>query len=187
MTIGRMNVINRNVSQLNAYTSYFKLKVTDKELKKLLSLVNTSELVEKARQAKVKQDAAHEKKMQEAAKAYETYLKYWREDNNVALLHLPEPIASLCNFYRQQTTALTHLRFNKDQNRVETSKGVQIPVEIAKRAYIQLNGCMEGTCNQISVPVMNYTITQTTKESIIAGCHTIPKEDVRYIAELLNW
>ncbi len=81
----------------------------------------------------------------------------------------------------------THLRFNKDQNRVETSKGVQIPVEIAKRAYIQLNGCMEKSCKGLAVPVLHYTITETGKDYIKAGCHTIPKEDVRYIANLLNW
>lgn len=73
------------------------------------------------------------------------------------------------------------------ENRIETSKGVQIPVEIAKRAFIQLNGCMEGSCNSISVPVLHYTITKTTKDAVIAGCHTIPKEDVRYIADLLKW
>ena len=65
--------------------------------------------------------------------------------------------------------------------------GVQIPTEIAKRAYIALNGCMTGKCESLNIPVMNYTITKTTDKAIIAGCHTIPKEDIRYIANLLKW
>jgi hypothetical protein len=64
---------------------------------------------------------------------------------------------------------------------------VQIPVEVAKRAYTKLNGCMVNACKDIDVPVMQYTITETTNEAIIAGCHTIPKSDINYIATLLKW
>jgi hypothetical protein len=46
---------------------------------------------------------------------------------------------------------------------------------------------MEGSCKDINVPVLNYTITETGKDYIKAGCHTIPKTDVKYIAELLKW
>jgi len=46
---------------------------------------------------------------------------------------------------------------------------------------------MEGECKSIAVPVLSYTITETTKDYIKAGCHTIPKTDVNYIANLLNW
>jgi len=46
---------------------------------------------------------------------------------------------------------------------------------------------MESVCKDISIPVLHYTITETGKEYIKAGCHTIPKSDVFYIANLLKW
>lgn len=184
---GRISGINQYINELNIYCKYFKLKPKDKELNTLLSLAAAPDFVEKAREAKGKADEANAKKMKQAGKAYDQYLILWREYKEEEIKELPQKVKDLCNFYNNNQEALTRLRFNKEANRVETSKGVEIPAAIAKRAFIQLNGCMEGTCNSISVPVLHYTITKTTKDAIIAGCHTIPKEDVRYIANLLNW
>jgi hypothetical protein len=58
---------------------------------------------------------------------------------------------------------------------------------MAKQAYSELNGCLEGACKDLEINVYHYTISETTKDNLIAGCHTIPKEDVRYIAALLKW
>ncbi len=140
-----------------------------------------------ARQSSEKEAAARAAKMKQAIKAYDQYIALWRGYKDEEIKELPEKIKSLCNFYSNNKQSFTRLRFNTGTNRVETSKGIQIPAEIAKRAYIQLNGCMEGSCKDISVPVMDYTITETGKDYIKAGCHTIPKEDVNYIANLLNW
>lgn len=184
---GRINGISRQIEQLNIYCQYFKLKVKDSELKRLLKIAASPDFIEQARQLKDKANAAAEKKMKEAEKAYEQYITLWREYKEEEIKEMPDKMKTLANYYNNQKAAYTRLRFNREQNRVETSKGVQIPEQIAKRAYIQLNGCMAAACNQIAVPVMNYTITKTTKEAIIAGCHTIPKADIQYIANLLNW
>jgi hypothetical protein len=184
---GRINLINRQIEQLNIYCAYFKLKVKDSELKSLLKIATAPDFVEQARTAKEKENAANEKKMKQAAKAYDQYISLWRDYKDEEIKELPAKIKDLCNLYRQNQQSFTRLRFNSGANRLETSKGVQIPAEIAKRAYIQLNGCMEGSCKDISVPVMDYTITETGKDYIKAGCHTIPKSDVQYIANLLNW
>lgn len=186
-TQDRINGINNLISELTIYCQYFKLTVKDKELKSLLNLAKQPDFLEQARAAKDKENAANEKKMKQAAKAFEQYITLWRAYNDEAIKELPQSIKDLCNYYNNNQMAFTRLRYNADQNRLETSKGVQIPADIAKRAFIQLNGCMEGTCNKISISVLSYTITETTKEYIKAGCHTIPKEDVRYIANLLNW
>lgn len=184
---GRVNTIQIAIGQLNKYIQYFGLKIKDTELKKLLKLVATSNFIQQAREAKAKQDAANEKKLTEGSKAYEVYVNLWRADDTEGIKNMPQKLKDAANYYHRQGEALTRLRFDKATNRVETSKGVQIPAEIAKRAYKQLNGCMEGECKDISVPVMDYTITETGKDYIKAGCHTIPKADVLYIANLLNW
>lgn len=184
---GRIDDINCHINRLNIYCSFFKIKVKDKELKSLLKMAASPAFVESAREAKDKANAAHERKMKEAAKAYEQYIILWRNSDNKAISDMPDKTKELCNLYNRTANPYTRLRYNAAQNRVETSKGVQIPVEIAKRAFTALNGCIEGECNELDIPVLDYTITKTTKEALIAGCHTIPKEDVNYIANLLGW
>ena len=183
----RINGINNLIGELNTYCQYFKLKVKDSELKSLLKIAAQPDFVEQARQAKDKANAAKERQMKQATKAFEQYINLWREYKDEQIQELPTKTKELCNLYRNNTESYTRLRYNATQNRLETSKGVQIPADIAKRAFIALNGCMEGTCGNISIPVMNYTITETTKDYLKAGCHTIPKSDVNYIANLLNW
>jgi hypothetical protein len=184
---GRTNGVSVLIGELNAYVSYFKLKIKDSELKSMLKIASSPDFLDKAREAKEKQDAVTEKKVKEAAKAYEIYIALWREGNTEGIKALTEKTKDLCNYYLRNTNSFTRLRYNAQENRLETSKGIQIPAQIAKRAYTQLNGCMEGSCQDISVPVLNYTITETGEDYIKAGCHTIPKDDVRYIANLLGW
>jgi len=186
-TQDRINGINNLISELNTYCQYFKLKVKDSELKSLLSIAAKPDFLEQARSAKDKQNAANAQKMIQAVKAYDVWLNLWRKYDTDGLQALPTKTKELCNFYSNNAESFTRLRYNTAENRLETSKGIQIPAEIAKRAFIQLNGCMEGTCKDISVPVLHYTITETTKDYIKAGCHTIPKSDINYIANLLNW
>jgi len=186
-TQDRINGINNHISKLTAYCQYFKLKIKDKELKELIKLASTDNFLQVAREAKDKANEVENKKRESAIKAYSKYLNLWRNDDSESIKAIPEKTKTLINWYANSAHPFTHLRYNKAHNRLETTKGVQIPVEIAKRAFIQLNGCMEGICKDISVPVMNYTITETTKEYIKAGCHTIPKTDIIYIAKLLNW
>lgn len=186
-TQDRVNGIQNHIEKLNTYCQYFKLKVKDSELKALLKIAGQPGFIQQAREAKAKLTAANDKKLKQAAKAFEQYINLWREYKDEEIKELPAKTKELCNFYNNQQIAFTRLRYNTGENRLETSKGVQIPAEIAKRAFIQLNGCMEGICKDISVPVMNYTITETTKDYIKAGCHTIPKTDIAYIANLLKW
>jgi hypothetical protein len=184
---GRISEINRNIEQLSRYYAYFGLKIKDKELKSLITLASKDDFVAQARSANEKEYAANQAKMVKAAKAYELYIDLWRKYDSEGIKELPTKTKELCNFYTKNVGSFTRLRYNKDEKRVETSKGVEIPAAIAKKAFITLNGCMEGKCDNLSIPVLNYTITKTTKDTIIAGCHTIPKADVNYIADLLNW
>jgi len=187
-TESRINAIRANIGQLLAYCEYFKIPVKDKELKALIKLSESPDFVTAAREAKEKATKQADAKMKQAVKAYDKYLEYWRNfREDQAADELPEKTKELCNYYRNNTESFTRLRFNADQNRVETSKGVQIPAEVAKRAYLALNGCLAKSCNGLSIPVLHYTITESGKDYIKAGCHTIPKTDIYYIAALLNW
>lgn len=184
---GRINEINSKIDELNKYVAYFGIKIKDKELNNLLKIAKSPDFITHAREAKEKQDAANAILLNKAYKAYELYIGLWRNYKEDEIKELPEKTKDLIRTYERNTQGFTRLRLNSKQARIETSKGIQIPVQIAKNAYMQLNGCMEGSCDNLAIPVMNYTITETGKDYLKAGCHTIPKDDVRYIANLLNW
>lgn len=186
-TESRVNSIQYNIGQLEAYCAYFKLPITDKELKSLLKMAAAPDFIEQARKARDKKAASDTKKMKQAEKAAAVALSLWRMGKDEQLQELPEDIKALVRHYQHQQSAFTHLRYNAENNRVETSKGVQIPAEIAHRAFFQLKGCMQTACTGLEIPVMQYTITETGKDYIKAGCHTIPKTDIQYIANLLGW
>ena len=186
--VHRISDLNNNIAQLETYCKYFNIKVIkDSELKAMLKLAKGEDIVNAAKELQGTIDKANASKMKLAVKAYGQYLNLWRKFDSEGIKELSPKVKELCNHYTNARESFTHLRLDTGANRLETSKGVQIPVEVAKRAYIALNGCMTGKCNHLSIPVMNYIITQTTDKAIIAGCHTIPKEDIKYIASLLNW
>lgn len=184
-TQSRINVISGIMGHIEAYCKYFKLTV-GKELKKLIKLSQSPDFVQAAIEAKEKQNKATELKMKKATKVYDKYLFYWRNFQETEDV-FTEQEKELIRFYYSSSQSFTRLRFNKDQNRVETSKGVQIPVEIAKRAFINLGDCLNSVCKNLSIDVLSYTITESGKDYIKAGCHTIPKEDVNYIAKVNGW
>ena len=139
-TESRVNDIQANIAQLKTYCLYFGLPIKDKELKNLLEIAEKSDFIELARQAGAKDAENKAKKMKQAAKAYEQYLNLWRAFDETGLQDMPAKTKELCNFYVNSQQSFTRLRLNTGQNRLETSKGGQIPVEGAKPAYIQLNG-----------------------------------------------
>ena len=86
----------------------------------------------------------------------------------------------------------TLLRYNEEKQRVETSKQVQVPVEIAHTFYryikimIAKGGCTSRNCCDY-VLMGHYTVDKITEEEIVVGCHTIQMTEVEAIAKQLNW
>lgn len=89
--------------------------------------------------------------------------------------------------YISGNTAL--LRYNPKTRRVETSKGVEIPVELAKRFYtwvqrtLKTGGCV-GECNY---KLMDFEVRAVNENELIVGCHTVAMSEADAIAKLLNW
>lgn len=81
------------------------------------------------------------------------------------------------------------LRYNTEKQRVETSKGVQIPVELAKRFYkwvkmtIKKGGCI-GDCNY---KILDFEVRAVNENELIVGCHTVAMSEADAIANLLKW
>lgn len=80
-----------------------------------------------------------------------------------------------------------YLRFNG--KRIETSQNVEIPLEVAKRAFnwilstITNGGCL-GECNY---KILDFEVKEVNKDFIKIGCHTIDIKEIKSIAKKLNW
>lgn len=81
------------------------------------------------------------------------------------------------------------LRYNKDTQRIETSKGIEIPVKIAERAFkwiiktLKSGGC-EGECKY---KILDFEVTALNSKLLIVGCHTIELKEVNKLAKKLGW
>lgn len=106
---------------------------------------------------------------------------------------IAEDIASFKSFESRGVyygkSDLSYLRYNTDKKRVETSRGIEIPVEIAKRAYIWLMDIVEkGGCVECcDYKILNYTVNYVNKNTFKIGCHIIPISEAKEIAKQLNW
>jgi hypothetical protein len=184
----RVISLQKNVFELENYCTYFKIKnIGDVELLGLLKLCKSENIVNAAKEAKAVTDKAIQNKMKLATKAFDVYLKHWRNFDNEALKAMPDKIKDLCSYYDIHGNGFTRLRLNKSNNRLETSKGIEIPVLIALKAYTALKDCLKGNCKGLNIPVVGYTITEANTKFIKAGCHTIPQIDILYIAGLCGW
>lgn len=75
----------------------------------------------------------------------------------------------------------THLRINKNHD-VETSKGMIIPNREARIAY---EAFKRGKL--LGLKLLGYTITQVNTETrrVVAGCHSVPFEDIEQLGSQL--
>lgn len=184
---GRLNRLSEEIRQVKHYASVLEIQVPP-ELVRLIDIANDPEILDKAREAKSQADLAEKIKLEEATKIFnEKYLPLWRDYDTEAISEISDKDISIIRNYQSSLNSFTRLRYDKIKERVETSKGVQIPVEIAKGVYFEIKDCLTGSCKGLNIPVLHYTITKVDSKSLVAGCHEIPVEDINYIANLLGW
>lgn len=177
----RIKSITDTASQIKEYCVYFNIKPKG-ELKRLLKEATSDSMVSNTQAAVKRLKDGRDRKIAAANKLYKKYVDAWRDFKEYGVGQKVESTFVEISFLM----GTTRLRYNNQQKYVETSKGINIPVPIAKRAYNQLERYM-GEVHAIHIPVLNWTITNSGKEYINAGCHTIPNEDIYYIADLLGW
>ena len=75
----------------------------------------------------------------------------------------------------------TYLRFNAEKQRIETSKGVEIPVKIAKEFYLSLKS------GNLPEKILDFDTNSYDGTVLKIGCHIIPQAEIDAIAKQLNW
>jgi len=120
--------------------------------------------------------AAENRRMAKARRIYAEKVAEWK---NASISRLPLCPASLNEY--------TFLRFNPLNDRVETSKQVELPVEKARHFWEFIKNVLQSGCKSFNYSILHFKVDEITKDYIKVGCHKIQISEARRIAELLNW
>jgi hypothetical protein len=170
-----LNEIAREYAQAIKYAEFFGLEVPE-TLKIAHSITDKAAYREYADKKQAALQAEEERKQERLLKQHKEALKKWR----VFEYH-----------YRSLPSRVTdqdYLRYNSTTNRIETSQGVQIPADIAKRFYNYVMQIIsKGGCTDCTQKILEYRVKNIDKNGIVVGCHRILMPEIKRIAKLLNW
>lgn len=83
---------------------------------------------------------------------------------------------------------LDYLRYNG--KRIETSQGIEIPLQIAQEAFnfirniLPQGGCLDGSCDY---EILDYKVKSITQDYLEIGCHRIEISEINNLAKELKW
>lgn len=154
-------------------------KVT-KPLQKILDALDADSALDFNKQLKAqaerRQVIAKRKLMVKIAKGVEL----WKSDHTL-------PLSTIQNIYSLGNTA--YVRYNSSTKRIETTKGVEIPVAIAKKFWGYIQGVLAGkeTLTDCSYKILDYCVDRIDKDGIKVGCHEVEYKEALSIAKELGW
>ena len=177
-----LDAIAYQKSLFEAYVQFFNLKVNISDYAYLLIVSKTgaieaSEADKKAKELADKKRAAKQKRAFKKALLLDVKkVDLWKSFEFTAL-HL----------YLSNHNNNTYLRFNASTNEIETSKGIKLPLNVAKRFYkwfnaVLLKGGCDGNCNR---KILDYEVTSVNKGGLIVGCHNISIDEINLISKHL--
>lgn len=156
-----LSEISHAKSQMQAYIDFFKLKVKA-EYKTLLQADDSkgfSEYLSK-QQARIKREQAAAKRKDEQALV--RGIKNFREFKER-------------NIYNRDDR--DYLRYNKELEQVETSQGVPIPVDVAKRIYKSIVSAQKKGMPD-DMQILGYSVKEITPDYVKVGCHTLYMDEI---------
>lgn len=144
-----LNILSSIENKVNIYAIYFGIEIPE-TLKAVLSIKDKAEFLEYEYKARILAKIDEAKRLKEQKAKFKDDIKKW----------LNLETSRLYTTYKYD-----FLRIN--DNRIETTQAVQIPLELGKRLYQSIKN---GTLN-VGDKVLNYSINEVGKE-IKIGCHT---------------
>jgi hypothetical protein len=184
----RLNTVGTMIQEFNSYAEFFELKV------RMTYPEDWSELRKRARELLKRYDvlnAEREKVKAERRKLEEELRRKKFEE----LLPMWEKCEIGTNLLPQHATIF--LRLRRDQARVETSQGAQVPI-----AYVRAIWKLITNCRNIGKPMSQVEVDATGQKdlerfykvdridvdgSLHIGCHHILWEQIERLARRLNW
>lgn len=163
------------VCRLRAFVS--ELSITpDRELLTLLDHPSLTAITQLNKATAKKAAEAEKKKMALLSKLFTATRKAWRDE-----------VINKGSLQNPLDANLAYLRWNENTVCVETSKGIEVPVAVAKKCYDFLQSQLPSGCSTCNFSLLGFRVTSITPEFLTVGCHKIPMAEVAAIAEKLNW
>lgn len=182
----RMGAIEQHKRNLLKYIDFYGLKLSAQD-KVVISLTDAREYKGMADKQAAIEKAYKDKVIKQGAKIAAYVNGAWKSYKNMTEVkeQMPPAKVKLYETYLRLRDDVSIL-LRTDGKEVETSKGVKIPVPVAKRIYtwfISTPPCT-GDCNH---KILDYTVTAKDEKQLIVGCHTIPAAEIKEIATVLKF
>lgn len=170
-------------AMFDKYCKAFKVKTKKKDFPNL-HIQPTGEEIEK-----IKKQAAAEKERKAKAEAEAEakrmiQLTYWLEGKKYSDV-IPDGGGDRLI---DPPNGLKHTYLRVIKNSIETSKGIELPVDAARRFYTwYIHTANTGGCKDCQKEILGYKVTQANAAGLIVGCHDITRSEIDRIANILNW
>lgn len=182
-----LNKIAQERETLKKYAEHFNLDLTSYNLKFIYieskdgGAKATEQELKEREERRLKAEERERERQAERLKEHKKNVIKWRKfagkyENQTAHLYSREE-------------RIDYLRHNTVTNRIETSQGIEVPLEYAKKFYLQvLEIVANGTCDICGTQFLNaYEIKEINKDFIQIGCHKITIKEIKALAKQLNW
>jgi len=161
------------ISEVKSYAGFFSLEVPE-------YLLAAGEITDNEQYAAVLKKEVEYRKIQAEKeriaqeKLLKTQLKDWR---------------NFKTYYLRTYGGYDYLRFNKENNRVETSQRIEIPAAIAQAFYgLVLQTIAHGGCTNCNMVLMDrYQVDEINSDFIKLGCHKITIKEIKSFTKKLRW
>jgi hypothetical protein len=163
-------VVDKNKEQLLLFINSLQVKIDDS-----LRALFHDRYLENISAIKKRLD---NKILTRAKENFKESLKQWRNHNQK---YLTAPIPEILD------NNSAFLRYNKATKRIETSKGIQIPVELARRFWVYIQTQLAKKSPECNYQILQFTLDSISDKQIIVGCHTISMNEIKKIAKSLKW
>jgi len=110
-----------------------------------------------------------------------------RKAHQVAVTEWQNGLRNSIPYYTGDISEFSYLRYNDSAKRIETSKRVEVPLEIAKRFWMFLKSVLPVGCKDCNYTILDFKVDEITDKWIKIGCHTIAMEEAKRIAGLMKW
>lgn len=160
--------------RLCRYCNFFEITIPTRSIELLHSSKDGNyEEYLKREEERIKKEK--EERIRKEKRKFNQQLKKWREGKTDRLY--------------SRLMQRDYLRLNSKQ-RIETSQGVEIPLQIAKDTFDFISNVLNknGSCNNnCNFKIMDYDLKEVNKNFIQVGCHTIEIKEIKTMANKLNW
>ena len=167
--------IDAITSRLKTFVS--ELEVTpDARLQEVLIHPTLAAIADLNKERAKKEAEVQKKRLALLSKLFDVTLNAWRNYTvNQGSLSNPED------------PNLAYLRWNEMTRCVQTSKGIDVPVNIARKCFDFVQNQLPAGCSSCNFSLLGFQVKSITPEFLTVGCHKIPMEEIVSIARGLGW